>query len=169
MIRKYRNGDHLAISTIFPEAIYEIASEVYSEEQINAWTKRKPDPAHWQKRCLKKQPFVYELGGRVVGFLELDPDGHIDCMYVHPSAKRRGIASELIQKAIEVTKEKGLRKVFVEASICAKPVFEKKGFEVVNEQTVEIRGVGLKNFKMEIEITNRQNKSAHTTPTSAPR
>jgi len=84
MIRNYEHGDHEEIAKIFPQAIHQIASEYYTEEQCLAWSEKEPNPLHWEKRCAKKKPFVYLIKGAVVGFIELDPDGHIDCLYVHP-------------------------------------------------------------------------------------
>ena len=150
MIRPYRVGDHLAISEIFPRAIHEIASEAYTAEQCSAWSEKKPNPDYWRKRCEKKMPFVFVQNGEVVGFLELDPDGHIDCMYVHPNEKRKGVASTLIEHAINANTSAGNQRIFVEASICAKPVFEKKGFNVIKEKEVLIKGVSLKNYDMEL-------------------
>ena len=89
MIRNYKHGDHEEIAKIFPQAIHEIASEYYTEEQCLAWSEKEPNPAHWEKRCAKKKPFVYLIKGTVVGFIELDPDGHIDCLYLHPNEKRK--------------------------------------------------------------------------------
>lgn len=151
MIRPYKLGDHIAISEIFQRAIHEIASEVYTSEQCSAWSEKKPNPDHWRMRCEKKNPFVFVQNNEVVGFLELDPDGHIDCMYVHPKEKRKGIASALIEHAIKSNTSAGNQRIFVEASICAKPVFEKKRFSVVKEKEVRIRDVYLKNYDMELK------------------
>jgi N-acetylglutamate synthase-like GNAT family acetyltransferase len=149
MIRAYRHGDHVRIAEIFPRAIHEIASSVYTEEQCNAWSEKEPNPAHWEQRCKKKKPYVFIQDGKVAGFCELDPNGHIDCTYVHPDYARKGIASQLVSHTVNVAKESGLKKVYVEASICAKPMFEKAGFTTIEEQTVVIYGVELTNFKME--------------------
>ncbi|MBT7088103.1 GNAT family N-acetyltransferase, partial [bacterium] len=43
----------------------------------------------------------------------------------------------------------GVKRVYTEASITAKPFFEKRGFKVIKEQQVEKRGVKLTNFQME--------------------
>ncbi|WFB37562.1 GNAT family N-acetyltransferase [Kiritimatiellota bacterium B12222] len=149
MIRNYQHGDHHAIASIFSKAIHEIACDVYTLEQCNAWSEKKPNPEHWEKRCAKKNPFVFIKDERVVGFLELDSDGHIDCLYVHPQETRKGIASALIDHAVKASMKLGLTRVFVEASICAKPVFEKKGFIVTREQQVSLRGETLINYMME--------------------
>lgn len=161
MIRSYQPGDHEAIAEIFPRAIHETASEVYTKEQCNAWSERAPNPGHWEKRCEVTRcevtrPFVFVIEGNIAGFLELDLDGHIDCMYVHPDHKRKGIASSLIDHAVRTSSDFGLRRVFVDASICAKPVFEKKEFRVIEEKTVEIRGEDLINFSMKLELTNAE-------------
>lgn len=149
MIRDYRPGDHVAIAEIFPRAVHEVASREYSEEQCRAWAEREPDSDHWERRCGRKKPFVYVVDGAVVGFCELDPDGHIDCTYTHPDHVRKGVATQLVTHAIEVAGSKGLERVHVEASLCARPLFEKLGFHLIEERDVEIQGVLLKNFKME--------------------
>ena len=150
MIRNYKHGDHEEIAKIFPQAIHQIASECYTEEQCLAWSEKQPNPAHWEQRCAEKKPFVYLSKGTVVGFIELDPDGHIDCLYVHPNEKRKGIASSLIQHALDKCNERGTDTVYVEASICARPVFEKIGFQTIAEKEVKIGKTKLINFNMKL-------------------
>lgn len=149
VIREYRQGDHRAIAVIFTRAVHEIASKDYTPEQCLAWSGREPNPAHWEKRCAQKLPFVAVKDGEIAGFLELDPDGHIDCAYIHPKYQRRGIMTRLVEHAVEVSFARGAQKVYVEASIGAKPLFEKCGFRVVTENIVTIKGVELLNYKMQ--------------------
>lgn len=150
MIRIFQHGDHLAIARIFSTAIHEIASEVYTVEQCLAWSAREADYAYWRNRCEVKRPFVAEVKGQVAGFLELDPDGHIDCAAIHPKFRRKGITSALVKHAVGVSFAFGLDRIFVEASICAKPMFERLGFSLMGEQVVMRRGVGLLNYRMEL-------------------
>ncbi|KAF3372625.1 GNAT family protein [Enterococcus faecium] len=42
--------------------------------------------------------------------------------------------------------ETGMQKITTHASITAKPFFEKRGYKVINEQTVELRGQLFTNF-----------------------
>lgn len=149
MIRIYRHGDHEAIATLFTRAIHEIACEVYSPEQCAAWSGRKPNAAHWRNRCELKRPFVWEEAGQVAGFLELDTDGHIDCAYIHPDFARRGIMTRLVEHAVATCFAMGVERVYAEASHCARPLFEKCGFRLVQPNIVSIHGVELENFKME--------------------
>ena len=150
MIRIYQHGDHGAIARIFTRAVHEIACEAYTPEQCLAWSERKPNEEHWRKRCELKRPFVAVTDGEISGFLELDPDGHIDCAYVNPDFKRRGIMLGLVHHAVETAFAFKLQRVFVDASICAKPLFEKAGFKVIRENIVTIGGIELLNYKMEL-------------------
>jgi len=150
MIRIYQHGDSPAIAEIFTRAVHEIASEVYSQEQCLAWSDPTPNPEHWKRRCELKRPFIFVIGASPAGFLELDPDGHIDCAYIHPDHKRKGIMSALVKHAVATCFAFRLNRVYVEASICAKPMFEKLGFDVLTQNLVNIKGTELLNYKMEL-------------------
>ncbi len=149
-IRCFRHGDHFAIAEIFSRAIHEIASKDYTVEQCLAWSSREPNPKHWEVRCALKRPFVAITDSQIAGFLELDSDGHIDCAYVNPDFQRRGVMTRLVAHSIQVCFAMGLPRVYVEASICAKPLFQKLGFDVLCENAVEIGGVSLVNYLMEL-------------------
>jgi putative acetyltransferase len=154
-IRIFQHGDHFAIAEIFTRAIHKTASAFYSPEQCLAWSDPAPNPDHWQKRCALKQPFVAVSESRIAGFLELDPDGHIDCLYVSPDFQRQGVATRLARHAIATCSARGLPRLYVEASLCAKPLFEKLGFVVVAENLASIRGQELRNFRMELNAPSQ--------------
>lgn len=149
-IRIYQHGDHPAIAEIFFRAIHEIACDEYSPEQCHVWSGTQPNPEHWKTRCERKRPFVAVVESQITGFLELDPDGHIDCAYIHPDFKRRGIMTHLVRHAIDTAFSRNLPQVYVEASICIKPLFEREGFEVISDAGVDISGIHLQNYRMEL-------------------
>jgi putative acetyltransferase len=74
-------------------------------------------------------------------------------MYVHPDFKGRGVANALMAKVEEAAAEQKLGRLYTEASITAKPFFEKKGFRVIAPQTVHVRGQDLVNYRMEKFMT----------------
>lgn len=162
-IRIYQHGDHLAIATIFTRAVHEIGSRDYSPEQCLAWSERRPNPQHWEKRCELKRPFVSLVGDEIAGFLELDPDGHIDCAYVNPDFQRQGIMTSLVKHAEEVALSMGLPRLFVEASIGARFLFERLGFHVLREREVAIGEVKLRNYEME-RVLARSAENERTRP-----
>lgn len=154
VIRIFQQGDHIAIAEIFSRAIHEIASEDYTAEQCLAWSSREPNPEHWRRRCELKRPFVAIIDSQISGFLELDTDGHIDCAYVNPDFRRRGVIARLVAYATNICFAMNLPRVYVEASICAKPLFQSQGFNVLCENAVKINGVSFINYRMELQNPN---------------
>ncbi len=66
-------------------------------------------------------------------------------MYVHKDFQGKGIASVLLDHLIT---RAGNTEVSSDVSKTARPFFERKGFEVVKENHLEIDGVPISNFKM---------------------
>lgn len=152
MIRRYQNGDEIRIGAIFHEAIHELARADYTPEQLDAWGSRHTDADYWRKRCERKRPFVKVQDGNVVGFIELDPDGHIGCTYVDPAYAGKGVMTEIMGSVKAEAIKLGLTKLFAEVSKTARPFFQRNGFVWVRNNRVDIRGVSLDNFVMECDL-----------------
>ncbi len=150
-IRTYNSADAEAIAKIFYNTIHSINILDYSEEQVNAWAPYSSvnDYNGWQTKLDKIQPFVATISDKVVGFAEFEPNGHIDCFYVHHEYQGKGIGSALMNAIFNKAKEQGIKRIYAEVSITARKFFENKGFRLVKEQKVNIRGVQLTNFIME--------------------
>ncbi len=73
----------------------------------------------------------------------------LDMMFVHPAHQRLGVATALLATVESVAREQGLSRLFTEASITARPFFERHGFRVIRQRTVHRRGQDLTNFAME--------------------
>ena len=153
MVRRYQDGDHLFIGRIYQEAIHRLACRDYSKEQLEAWAGTKGDPEEWSRawkaRCERKQPFVKVLDGRVVGFIDLDPDGHIDCAFVDPDYAGQGVMDEIMGEVKKEAARLGLRRLHAEVSVTARPFFDRQGFTWVSDHVAIIKGIGLANFIME--------------------
>ena len=65
------------------------------------------------------------------------------CYLLNPEYTRRGVASALLKPLIKSESE-----LTVDASITAKPFFERYGFQTVKQQRVECRGTWFTNFYM---------------------
>ncbi len=83
------------------------------------------------------------------GFSDLEADGHLDMMFVDPRFQGRGVATALLERVEAEARSLSLSRIFTEASITARPFFERRGFRLIAPQTVELRGQRLVNFRME--------------------
>lgn len=153
-VRTHTEADAESLARIFHSAVHNIDESLYSPAQKNAWSPEVTAEriAHWQSRIETTRPFVAEYQDRVVGFIELEANGHIDCFYTNPSVHRKGIGQMLFQQAVNEARGFGLKTLYVEASHIAKPFFEKNGFTTERENTVSINGVSLTNFIMHFNL-----------------
>ncbi len=151
-IRDYKKADSTKIVRLFHETVHSVNRPDYSREQVEAWAPEIPDAAEWHQRMAVGKTFVAEQAGEVVGFAELEENGHLDMLYVRSDLVGRGVGQSLYQAAEDLARALELGLVFTEASITARTFFERQGFRVVREQTVRRRGVRLTNFVMKKSI-----------------
>jgi putative acetyltransferase len=154
-IRLFKTQDAESIAQLFHDTVHAVNCRDYSSRQVKAWA---PDNLHfrdWAAVCSSRFTFVADDEGVIAGFAELEPNGHIDCFYCHKNYQRCGVGRQLYEaieaKAIELS----LNRLFVEASITAKPFFERMGFLVVQEQKVTRRGETFVNYTMEKSPVDR--------------
>ena len=148
IIRPFKTTDAKDIADLFHGAVHSISPNIYSTEQLEAWAPTPPDYSMWAKRVERTQPFVATIGDIIVGFIELEADGHIDCLYVHRDYQRQGIANALFTYARKEAIKGGCKTLYVEASLLAKPFFEKRGFKVESENIVKRNHHELINYSM---------------------
>jgi putative acetyltransferase len=149
-LRPYEAADLDAVIALFLKAIREVAARDYSSAEIDAWAQA--DREVWASRRLGRPTWVAVQDMEIVGFSDLEPDGHLDMMFVHPAWQGRGIASLLLSTVETAALAQGLSRLFTEASVTARPFFEHRGFRVVTAQRVPLRGQVLTNFRMVKEL-----------------
>lgn len=148
-IRKYKESDARALWAIFYHTIRNVNIRDYSQAQVEAWAPDNFDPEVWQRKMNSIAPFVAEIDGDIVGYTDLQENGLIDHFFCHHEHQGKGIGRSLMEHVLNVGKQQGVYKFYSEVSITARPFYERLGFKVVQEQTVEVRGQKLRNFVME--------------------
>lgn len=148
-IKTYSADKAGEVAELFYQSVHAIAPSLYTAEQKEAWAPTPVDYAAWSERLKAKQPLLAFIENRVAGFIELDDDGHIDCTYTHPDFQGRGVASALYERLLEDARARNIKRLYVEASLIAKPFFEHRGFSVIKKNEVQRNGVLLVNFSME--------------------
>jgi len=147
-VRPYAAADLDALIALFRNSVRLVARRDYSAEQLLAWAPDEVDREGWVLRLAASRTWVAMLDDRVAGFASLWSEGHIDMLYVHAELQRRGVGSALLRQVESAARALGIAGLFTEASITAKPFFERRGFQVIQAQTVARRGVALTNFRM---------------------
>ncbi len=147
-IRAYRAEDLDVLIDLFAGSVRQVASRDYSPTQIDAWAPVAVNREQWATRLGGRPTFVAKVGGEIAGFSDLEPDGHIDMLFVHADHQGRGVARALLDHIHTQAGERGIGRLFTEASITARPFFERNGFKVIEAQDVELRGETFRNYRM---------------------
>lgn len=148
-VRPYAPAECGDLIDLFRKSVRTIARRDYTLEQVLAWAPEQIDREGWAIRLAASSTWVAAQGDRVAGFISLEPDGCIDLLYVHPDFQNQGVASMLLRRLKASAEARGLARLFTEASISAKPFFERRGFRVIEPQRVIRHGQELTNYRME--------------------
>jgi putative acetyltransferase len=147
-LRPYRPDDAPALLDLFRDTIRRVNCRDYSPTQVAAWASDYIDSGARFGRFTGRFVPVAEEAGRPVGFAELEPNGHIDRVYVSADHQRRGIGQQLLAAVVAEAQRVRITRLFTEASITARPFFEAQGFAMLAPQMVRCRGVEFVNYQM---------------------
>lgn len=159
LIRLFQKQDSDQIAQLFHDTVREVNIHDYSTAQVNAWA---PDDLHipeWSESCAKKFTYVAEEEGEIIGFGQLEANGHIDCFFCHKDYQRCGVGTRLYRAIEAKALELRIERLFVEASITARAFFKNRGFAVIKEQQVMIRGKNFTNFAMDKSLKKYLNQN----------
>lgn len=150
-LRAYRSDDLDTVVALFTASIHGLAAAHYDDAQRAAWAPQSPDVEGWRQRLANLRVVVAEECHRLCGFCGWEDDGHIDLLFVAPDCAGRGVAKAVFDHAAAALAEQGIAELFTEASLVARPFFERQGFVTEEEQRVERSGVVLRRFAMRLK------------------
>lgn len=147
-VRNFKNEDIESVLKLFYDTVHSVNSKDYAKEQLKAWAPKELDKLKWIESLNKNYSLVVEEDTQIIGFGDIDSTGYLDRLYVHKNHQGKKVASNLITELENYVFNKGVKSIITDASITAKPFFENKGYKVIKEQQVELRGQAFTNFKM---------------------
>lgn len=149
-IRPYRAGDEHGIARVFFDSVRQVGVRYYSAAQVAAWAPAPPEADVVLARVAdgRLTLVAVDASGVVVGYGDLETDGHVDHLYCAPEAVGVGLGARLVSALLDAARQQGIADLFVEASDAARPVFERHGFVVTGRNDLERHGVALHNWSM---------------------
>ena len=158
IIRLFQKQDSDRIAKLFHDTIRGVNIRDYSLAQVSAWAPDDLNFCNWEADCLDKFTYVAEEKDEIIGFAQLEKNGHIDCFFCHQDYQRCGVGTRLYRELEAKALELNIELLFVEVSITARAFFKSRGFSVVKEQQVSCRGEKLTNFVMEKSLKSYLNR-----------
>lgn len=140
--------DYDAVGEVMFKAVREGDSPYTTAERI-AWMPRPRTGEDWRKR-LSAQHVLKATSepGELVGFMSLCDNGYVDFAYILLQARGQGLFRKMY-KIIEDTAKAGrVSRLSTHASVHAQPAFSAMGFDIVQKETVMIKGETLERYEM---------------------
>ncbi len=148
-IRSFVPADTAAIMALFHDTVRTINIRDYDNAQVAAWAPDRMDYDLWLGSLVAHHTFVADEDNEIVGFADWEDDGHLDRFYVHKDRQGMGVGKHLLEVVERSARERGIKRMFTEASITARPFFERQGYVVIVEQQVPLRGQVFTNYRMD--------------------
>jgi GNAT superfamily N-acetyltransferase len=136
------------IQALFRDTVLQVNVRDYTDEQVSVWALQAELDHLWIEKLSETHVLLAILDGRLAGFGTLTIDCNIEMLYTAVDAQGRGVATRLLAELEAEARRRGYYWLVTDASLTARRVFERNGFELVREQTVELRGAPFTNYKM---------------------
>lgn len=155
IIRPFRAGDAGFLAALMFRSVREGALRDYSDKQVQAWLPARPSTESMDSRALGGRLVLVAVddGGSVIGYGDLEDNGHIDHLYVAPESIGHGVGSALYDEIEAHARNSGIGRLCVEASETALRLFLAKGFTSERRNDVVLRGVSIHNYSMSKILT----------------
>ncbi len=137
---------------LFYNTVHTVNAKDYTREQLENWAPQAIDKKKWKDRLTNNVCFVTICRNQIVGFGELSEEGGIDTMYVHKNHQGKKIASRILKELTDYAHHHSFKMLTTEASITARPFFERHGFKVIKTQTNHYNNIVFVNYKMKKNI-----------------
>jgi putative acetyltransferase len=147
-LRPYVHSDARRCAEIFRASIEELAADDYDADQREAWASRADDVAEFGATLARDLTLLAVIDGAVAGFASLKGADAIDMLFVDPEFARQGAGGALIEALTKLAEARGAKRLTVEASDAARPLFERRGFVAQKRNLVNIGGQWLANTTM---------------------
>jgi putative acetyltransferase len=155
-VRRYDPGDAVAVADVFFHSVRQGARADYSPAQVEAWAPERRDPSWFDHRAGDGRVFLVAVdrADEVVGYADLEADGHIDHMFCRPDVIGHGVGSLLYDSLEQAARSAAIDRLYVEASVAARRLLAGKGFVVLHRQDLVVRGVAMHNYLMEKHLAD---------------
>lgn len=137
-------GDHPLIAQV-EDLCYRTLHEPFGVSRQDDWDQMDPGSTH----------LVAVVNGAVIGYARLLDEGgwgHIRQVGVEPEWRRRGIATMLVKELVEIARQRGMRRLYLNSRLPAVPVYERAGFHVVSPEPFPSPRTYLPHVRMELDL-----------------
>jgi putative acetyltransferase len=148
-VRAFTADDAEAVAVLYRDSVRDLGKQAYGASHLAAWSKYADDVNEFRTRVLRGVSLVSLEGGELAAVGQLHPTDCIALLYCAPRFARRGHATTLCLRLEEVTRARGVSRLWTTASKLSRPLFEKQGFRLFETERSVFNGAEFERYKME--------------------
>lgn len=154
-IRHYRAGDAPALTEIYIRSVKGLGGTFYTPDQVRVWAALAPQADRLDALMEDGRiRIIAENGdGEPVAFADLEAGGHIHFLYCLPEVAGKGVTAQLYESLEKIARDRGIDRLYSEASELALRFFEKHGFSMIERRDFEVDGVPIHNYAVEKRLS----------------
>lgn len=146
-MKSYEEKHLKEVINLFTNTVHNINKKDYTKEQLDVWANKNIDLKAWENKLKTSNTYLCMLQDEIVGFYVYEND-YIDCFYVHHKYQGFEVGRFMLEQILENANNHDIKTLKVDASITAKPFFEKFGFKKVKKNYVKRGNQTLVNYTM---------------------
>ena len=155
-LRPYQpRTDAPLLAALYRESVLAIAPQRYSPQQVQAWAAYGQNDADLARRLESGITLVGVIDDQPVAFGQLWPMDYLAFLYCASDHCRRGYASRLYDVLESYAISAGSSFITTHASEFSRPVFERKGFRLVEIEHVIRSDVRFDRYVMRKDLTTQ--------------
>lgn len=154
LIRDFKDTDLSSLELIYHDAVMQQGQRGYSNEQVEFWA---AFPylyaADFKTLVLTGYTRVMACNKIPVAFATLYPDDHLALLYVLGDHAGRGIAGRLCEDIEQEAARRGVTCLGTDASVLSRPVFEQRGYQLIEQEQIVKGDLQFTRFIMEKSLS----------------
>ncbi len=151
-IRPLLPRDNLVVKEIYEEAIRSQANEVYTQQQIDAWSALAVLPGLLDRPLREGKGWVLCVNDQIEAFAVKYPSNRLALLYCRGRSSRNGYATSLLKKLQVEARNENISKLVTEASLLSYPLLVRLGWKIIKLQKIYIAGVSFDRYLMDKEL-----------------
>jgi putative acetyltransferase len=143
LVRSLKQDDWDQVIDTYADAVKTLATPLYRPEQIEAWAAYPSSHAAVREALGRGVGLVGTTAGRpsaVEAFALLDPLDRLALLYCRGRSSRMGLATRLVQGLEAHARQLGQTSMRTEASQLSRPLLERLGWKVEQEERILFAG-----------------------------
>jgi putative acetyltransferase len=141
-----------ALAELYAGSVLALGPQLYDDDQVASWAAFASHTDAFRRFVLEPTTFVAEDETGILGFCGIFDDGHIASLYVRPDRGRRGIATQLLEAALDYAVHQRIEFVNAHASRLSHPLFLKLGFKTVRTEVARRDSVSFERYLVERRV-----------------